>query len=230
MTEILTAHKSPSTIVVIDDHEVVRDALKTLLESSNRYSVIGQASNIAEGLDKIEHLKPDFILLDLKLASENGLELLAELKKKEVHPNVIVLSMYEDEQRVSQALAAGARGYLVKSASSDEFFTALELIARGDVYLPTQFEHIRAKFEDAIDEKAIEDFLDGFDPLKKLSEREKQVFALIASGEPNRIIAKKLFVSPRTVETHRARLLKKLSLKTTADLIRYAIKHDIISA
>ena len=137
--------------------------------------------------------------------------------------------MFEDEATVRQSIAAGAEAYLLKDSSPEEFLNALQAIENNKIYLPQKFSHLYEELQELANTSPSKISGELHDPLSILSKREREVFYLLANGLPNRIIAKKLFISPRTVETHRARVIKKLGFASTADLIRYAIRNNLLT-
>lgn len=214
------AEQSPLSLIITEDHDLVRYALKRVIEEHPQYKVVGEARDVDSTLKLIEQKQPDLVLVDIGLPGKSGLEVLFHIKKNSWKTKVAFLTMYEDPHKVRQAMASGAVGYILKSIPHADFFVALEKIRSGDIALPTQFSSL---IQPATPPKAE-------DPLFKLSKRERQVFFLLADGQPNRVIAKQLLISPRTVETHRARVIKKLGFSSTADLVRYAIRNNLLSA
>jgi two-component system response regulator NreC len=215
---------SQSTRVVLtDDHGIVRHAIRTILESSGEFNVVAEADSCAETVKAVEEYKPEILIIDLGLPGKSGLETILELREKQLQLHIVVLTMYEDELKVLQALRAGARAYLLKNIPPAEFLTALRAVRSGAIYLPARFQHLAAALEASPDQ-------DLSDPLAKLSKREREIFYFLAEGLPNRTVAKKLFISPRTVETHRARILRKFNFASTAELIRFALRNHLISA
>lgn len=210
-------------VLLADDHSIVRHAIRTIIETVKGYNIVGEAENADRTIQLVQELKPDLLILDLGLPGKSGLEAIYELKQHQSPVKIIVLTMYEEEEKVRQALAAGASAYLLKNSSSREFLDALDAVRRGEIFLSKRFEHLK----DTVGTDRLPDTSN--DPLHKLSQREREVFYMLADGMPNRVIAKKLFISSRTVETHRARVIKKLGFNSTADLIRFAIRNNLLS-
>ncbi|MCB9029570.1 MAG: response regulator transcription factor [Deltaproteobacteria bacterium] len=208
-------------VVLADDHNIVRHALKNILSGSNTYNVVGEASTADESVQLVDQLHPDILVLDIGLPQRSGNDVILHLKKSNSPTKIAVLSMYDDELKVQQAIQYGADGYILKNCSPDEFLGALTKIANGEKFVPSQFTHL-------LNASSNTEQLDN-DPLNALSPREREMFFLLVEGLPNRVIAKQLYISPRTVETHRARVIKKLNLNNNADLIRYAIKHGLVT-
>lgn len=211
-------------IVLIDDHAIVRHAIRTIIEGSGDFTVVGEADSCSSALSLIKELLPDIAIVDLGLPGKSGIELLLEIREAKLPIKPVVLTMYDDEQRFRQSLRAGARAYLLKSLAPQEFIEALRLVSRGGEYIPQRLQHFaESGAGDATAESSD-------DPLVRLSKREREIFYFLAEGLPNRAIAKKLFISPRTVETHRARVLKKFGFHSTAELIRFALRNHLLSA
>ena len=220
----------PESVVITDDHIIVRHALKTILEKHERYRVVGEATNVDETVAAVEKEMPALLILDLGLPGKNGLEAIRQIKSKLLPTRVLVLTMYEDETMVKQAFEAGASGYISKTSSTQELLQAIEQVRDGEVFLPPQFEHLRPKIEEMLARpRKVTRRADVADALVPLSRREREIFFMLVEGLPNRAIAKKLFISPRTVETHRARVIRKLGVDSTAGLIRYAIRNNLVS-
>ncbi len=217
------------TVILSDDHTIVRHAVKTILEKSGNFSIIGECESADETVELVEKHSPDFLILDLGLPGKSGLEVIYDLKEKECSTKIAILTMYEDEATVRQAFAAGAQAYLFKNSSPDEFLAAFDTMDNGDYYLPEQLKELRSDVIDLAKASPSNGKVDIHDPLSLLSKREREVFYLLADGMPNRVIAKKLYISPRTVETHRARVIKKLGFSSTADLIRYALRNNLLT-
>jgi two-component system, NarL family, response regulator NreC len=216
------------SILISDDHTLVRHGIKTILEGTETYKVIGEASDAEETVNLVRSLHPDILLLDLGLPSKSGLEILYQLREEKIPVQTVVLTMHENELMVRQAIMAGASAYMLKSFTPQELLATLEKARQGQRVVPPRFQYILDELVAQAAQKGVKRPTDT-DPLHKLSKREREVFYLLADGMPNRTIAKKLFISPRTVETHRARVIKKLGFKSTADLIRYAIKNNLLT-
>lgn len=216
----------PVSVVLTDDHRLIRHAMRALLDKSTQFSVVGEARDAEETLDLLKQHSPDLLILDVGLPGKSGIELIYEIRQQHLSPKIAVLTMYEDEEKVRQALGAGANGYIYKDVAPKDLLSALDRVISGELVIPEQFNHLREEL--ASGSLSNGHGRDSADPLSKLSKREREVFHLIASGMPNRVIARKLFISPRTVETHRARVIKKLGFSSTADLVRFAIKNNLL--
>jgi two-component system response regulator NreC len=211
-----------TTIVLADDHQVVRHGLRVLLEAEPEFNVIGEASDGIEAADMIERLHPDAVVLDLMMPGMNGLEVARQASQRSPNTNVIILSMYTNEAYVLEALRAGAKAYVLKSATSDELIRAIRQAASGGRYLSPP-----------LSERAIEAYSrraegTAMDPYETLTAREREVLQLAAEGCTNAEIAARLSISPRTAETHRTNLMRKLGLHSQTDLIRFAIRRGVL--
>jgi two-component system, NarL family, response regulator NreC len=210
------------SIVLADDHQIVRKGLRALLEAEADFRIIGEASAGPETAQMVEKLTPDILVLDLMMPGLNGLEVALRVRQQSPNTRVIVLSMHANEAYVLRALKNGASGYVLKNAGMAEIIQAIRQVIAGQRYLsPPLSEHaINAYIEKAR--------VTAMDAYETLTDREREVLQLAAEGLGNNEIAARLSVSPRTVETHRAHLMSKLSLRTQTDLIRYALQHGLI--
>jgi two-component system, NarL family, response regulator NreC len=210
------------TIVLADDHHVMRQGLRMLLEAQEDFCVVAEAGDGLEAVKLVEHLKPCVLIVDLMMPGINGLEVARQVSHHSPQTHIIVLSMYGNEPYVLEALRNGAAGYVLKDANAAELLRAVHEVVVGRRYLsPPLSEHaIEAYLQKA--EGAV------LDLYETLTTREREVLQLAAEGRTNADIAAALYVSPRTVETHRAHLMHKLELHTQADLIRYALKRGIL--
>ncbi len=207
-------------ILITDDHPIVRRGIRQLLEDDKeeRFGNIAEAGNGKELLEKLNSAEFDVILLDISLPGRSGLELLGDIKKLKPAVKVVILSIYPEEQYALRALKMGAAGYLTKARAPDELISAVIKASQGNRY-------ISASLAEKITSNLIED---TDSPLhEKLSVRELEVISLLASGKTMSNIAIELSLSPKTISTYRERILSKLNLKTTSDIIRYAIKEGL---
>lgn len=209
-------------VILADDHFPVRQGLKALLEKEPDFNIVGQAGDGLETIDLIDELKPDLLVSDLTMPNLNGFDILRHVQnKKYSHLKVIILSMHTSDEHISRALQLGARAYVLKSASSEELVDAANAVINGRYYLSQKFSA-----------KGIDYFL-SYDlqldaPHDQLTRREREVLQLVAEGRTNVEISQILGIASRTVETHRANVMRKLEFQSTTDLIRYAIRHDIL--
>jgi DNA-binding NarL/FixJ family response regulator len=210
------------TIVLADDHRVVRQGLRALLEAEPDFSVVGEAGDGLEALQLIEQLKPNVLVLDLMMPGLNGLEVTRQAGKYSSHTRIVILSMYANEAYVLEALGNGASAYVLKDSSSADLVLAVREAAGGRRYLSPPLSD---RAIEAYQEKAKAAALDNYETL---TTREREVLQLAAEGNTSSEIAARLGISPRTAETHRTHLMHKLGLHTQADLIRYALRRGII--
>jgi two-component system response regulator NreC len=205
---------------VVDDHAVVRSGIRSLLSAEDDFEVVGEAANARDAIFEARALKPDVILLDVVMPGESGIEVLPRLKKEAPDAKVLVLSMQDDPRYVREAFAQGANGYVLKEAVDAEVVGAVREIAAGGEYVHPALG-ARLVAADAQARAAA-----AADPL---SDREREVLRLLALGHTNQEIAKQLYISVRTAETHRAHIMQKLGLSTRAELVRHAIAHGLLA-
>jgi len=209
-----------TSVVVVDDHAVVRSGLRLLLENQDDIEVVGEAGNAKDAIFRARALKPDVILLDVVMPGESGIDVLPQLKKESPETKVLVLSMQDDPSYVREAFAAGASGYVLKEAADEEVVAAVREVAGGGSYVHPALG-ARLVAAEAAERAAAE-----ADPL---SEREREVLRLLALGHTNQEIAERLYISVRTAESHRAHIMQKLRLTTRAELVRYALTHGLLT-
>jgi two-component system, NarL family, response regulator NreC len=210
------------TIVLADDHNVVRHGLRALLEVEPDFRVIGEASDGLETAQMVELLKPDILVVDIMMGGINGLEVTRQVSKRSPRTNVVILSMYGNEGYVLEALRAGAKAYVVKESTSEELVRAIREVSTGNHYLGSPLSELAIKAY-AQKTEAV-----SLDPYDMLTTREREVLHLVAEGCPNADIASRLFISRRTVEIHRANMMRKLDIHSHTQLVRYAIDRGIL--
>jgi len=206
-------------IVICDDHALVRSGLRRLLELEPELEVVGEAADADEAIAGIRALRPDVLLLDVVLPGQSGIEILPEALLASPETRVLVLSMQDDPAYVRQAFMAGASGYLLKEAADSELVQAVHEVAGGRRYVHPLLGARLAAAEVAAERRSEAD---------PLSEREHEVLRLLALGHTNQEIAKLLFISIRTAETHRARIMQKLGLKSRAEIVHYALESGVL--
>jgi DNA-binding NarL/FixJ family response regulator len=206
-------------ILVVDDHAVVRSGLKLLLDSEDDIEVVGEAGNAQEALLRAKLLQPDILLLDVTMPGKSGIEVAREASDVAPDAKVVMLSMQDEPSYVREAFAAGAHGYVLKEAADAELVRAVREVAGGGRYVHPE---LGARL---IVAEAREQAAAAADPL---SDREREVLRLLALGHTNQEIAKLLYISVRTAETHRAHVMQKLRLDTRAALVRYALDHGLL--
>ena len=210
-------------VLLAEDHTIVRKGLRSLLDGETDIEVIGEAEDGREAVQKTQQLRPDIVLMDITMPGLNGLEATRQIKKRFPEVKVLVLTMHANEEYILQVLQAGASGYVVKQAVVGELVSALRAVQRGDSFLSPSI--CRRVVEEYIRQAAARAERDSYG---ELTEREREVLQLIAEGHSNKSIADSLSISVKTVETHRAHLLEKLGIGSTAELIRYAIRKKVI--
>jgi two-component system, NarL family, response regulator NreC len=207
-------------VLVVDDHAVVRSGLKLLLAAEDDVEVVGDAGNAEQAALRAELLNPDVVLLDVVMPGRSGIDVTPEILERAPDTKVLVLSMQDDPRYVREAFAAGASGYVLKEAVDAEVVHAVREVAGGGRYVNPELGARLA----AADARARAE--QEADPL---SDREREVLRLLALGHTNQEIAKQLYISVRTAESHRAHIMQKLRLASRAELVRYALAHDLLS-
>jgi DNA-binding NarL/FixJ family response regulator len=216
----------PIRVVLIDDHRLFRDGLRAILTSYPDLQVAGEASDGRAALELIGSLSFDLIVLDITLPGSNGLAVLRELKRRGIDKPVLVLTMHQHADMVADAFAAGAVGYALKHQSESEIVDAVRTVARRVTYLAPQLS--ADLLPDARNDRPAGAATRGV--LALLSSREREIFDLIVRGFTNAAIAKQLFISVKTVETHRTRIMRKLDVHNVGELIRLAARHGFLAA
>ena len=211
-----------TTILLADDHAVVRQGLKALLEDEPNFSVVGEADSGLDAIRMCNELKPEVLVLDIMMDDISGIEVAHQVRENCPRTAIVVLSMYGDKKHVLEALQAGAKAYVVKKSVSSELVQAVQEVIVGRRYLGSSLTDVVV---DAYLEKAESGQTDPYD---SLSRREREVLHLAAHGYTNAEIAERLFISRRTVETHRANLMGKLNISNQTDLLRYALQRGIL--
>ena len=205
-------------ILIADDHLIVREGIKRIIDDSADMNVVAEASNGMEALELVWNNKYDLILLDISMPGQNGLQTLKEIKKHDKDLPVLMLSMHAEQQYAMRAIRAGASGYMTKDTASSQLVKAIRKINDGRKYISPEVADLLAT--DLYHEHDKE-------PHEYLSDREFEVLKMIARGDPIKIIAKNLSISPKTVSTYRSRILAKLDLETNSDIIHYAIDYKL---
>lgn len=214
---------SKTTVVLADDHAVVRQGLRALLEATPEFAIVGEVDDGLKVLEAMERVRPNVLVLDLMMPGLNGLEITRQVHKRFPQIRIVILSMHASEAYVLEALRHGAAGYVLKEATSEEVVQAVREAAAGRRYLSRPLSE---RAIEAYARKAQETSLDLYETL---TSREREVLHLAAEGRSNAEIATRLGISPRTAETHRANLMQKLGLQSQTDLVRYALRRGIVS-
>jgi DNA-binding NarL/FixJ family response regulator len=210
------------SIVLADDHHIVRQGLRALLEAESDFRVIGEASNGRDAIELVRKLHPNVLVLDLMMPVLNGIEVTRQLGKGFPQTKIVILSMYANEAYVLETLANGASAYVLKDSNTSDLVLAVREVAIGRRYLSPPLSD---RAIEAYQEKARSASLDKYETL---TTREREILQLAAEGSSSTDIASKLGISARTAETHRTNLMRKLNLHNQADLIRYALRRGII--
>jgi DNA-binding NarL/FixJ family response regulator len=210
-------------VLIAEDHLMVRAGIRALLEKAGDIYVLGEASNGQEAIEMAEQLKPDVLIMDIMMPRLNGIQAAENIRDLKLPTQVLLLSMYSDEGFVHQALQYGVKGYVLKSSVSDELLWAVRAVAGGKTYLSSPIAEIVV--ESALNPHST---LQDGDPLSSLSPREKEILQLIAEEYTSAEIGKMLFISEKTVEKHRARLMEKLNVRNLAGLVRMAVKYHLV--
>lgn len=211
-------------IILADDHNVLRDGLRLLLERQPEFEVIAEASDGRDAVNLAQDHKPDVVVMDIAMPGMNGIEATRRIVESDRNTGVVILSMHYDESYVIRALKAGARGYLLKDSLKADVIAAIRAVARGKSYFSAQVSRILQ--EDYMQLLTQKDKEDTFD---LLTGREREILQLIAEGKANKEIANSLNLSLYTVDTHRSHILRKLNLHTVPEVILYAVRKGIIS-
>lgn len=217
----MSAAKKKIRVLIADDHPVVRKGLWSCLCAKTNFKVVGEASDGVDAIQKVKELAPDVVLMDIDMPQKDGLEVTHVLRKESPHVKVLILSMQSNRETVLRIIKAGARGYVLKDAPTEELVRAIESVNAGEAF-----------FSPPVAQIALNQYLNDTDetkPLAKLSERESEVVALIAEGKSNKEIAMHLGIGVRTIETHRERIMRKLDIHSVAGLTRFAIANGLIT-
>jgi two-component system response regulator NreC len=210
-------------VLVADDHTIVREGVRLLLEAQPDIEVVGEASDGAEAVARVRELHPDLVVMDIQMPNWNGLQATRAIKEEFPQMHVLALTMYESDEYFFQMLAAGASGYILKKAASTDLLTAIRAVHQGDVFLyPSVARRLVSDYLTRVKSGEEQSSYDG------LTVREREVLKLIAEGHTNQVIADKLVISPSTVQTHRNRIMQRLNLHTRAELIKYAMRKGML--
>jgi len=212
-------------ILIVDDHAVVRRGVRALLEMQKGWEVVGEAQTGREGVDLARRLRPDIVVLDVSLPELNGLDAARQIRRESPQSEILVLTMHHSEELARDVLQAGARGYVLKSDADENLIAAVESLRRHEPFLTSK-----------VTEFVLDDYLRRTDasaaemPHSALTPREREIIQLLAEGKTNKEVAVALGVSVKTIESHRANIMRKLHLQSLSDLVRYAIRNKIVEA
>lgn len=216
-------HEHAIRVLLVDDHTILREGVRALLADEPEIVVVGEAGDGEEAVEKVDALRPDVVLMDMVMPRMNGLEATSHIKRAHPDVKVLILSMYDDDEYVQQVIQAGASGYLLKGMAADDLVLAIREVHSGSSFL-----------NPAIAAKLIDDYVRrvrgerGAEGEEPLTSREREVLKLIAEGNTNQEIADVLCLSRKTVESHRANIMRKLDLHDVTDLVKYAIRRGLI--
>ena len=217
----MSGAKKKIKLLLVDDHPVVRKGLHSCLANRDNLKIVGEAADGAESIQKAKELEPDIVLMDINMPGMDGLAVTETLRKESPKIKVLVLSMHSSRDYVLRIIKAGARGYVLKDAPTDELVNAIEAVNAGDAFFSPSVARI------ALNQYVAES--DDRDPMSKLSDREKEVLVQISNGKSNKEIASLLGIGVRTIETHREHIMRKLDIHSVAGLTKFAIAHGLVS-
>ena len=210
-------------VLIAEDHLLVRAGIRALLEKAGDIHILGEASNGQEAVDMARELKPDVLIMDIMMPRLNGIQAAEQIQSLKLPISILILSMYSDAGFIHKALQCGVKGYVLKSSVSDELLQAVRAVAAGQIFFSSPISEILE--ENAVQSPA---FAREVEPFATLSPREKEIMQLIAEGYTSAEIGKLLFISDKTVEKHRIKLMKKLNVRNLAGLVRLAIKYRLV--
>ena len=209
-------------VFLVDDHAIVRDGLRLILEEHGDMTVVGEASDGRQAVHEVEKLCPEIVIMDIAMPELNGIDATVQIVKICPSTQIIMLSVYDTTEYIFEALKAGAKGYILKESAGEEVVKAVHRVHSGHLYLSQE-----------ISETVVADYIkrrgvaNEKTPLESLSKREREILQLIVEGKTNTAISRLLFISPKTVDTYKSRLMNKLGIKDLPSLIRFAIKHGL---
>jgi two-component system, NarL family, response regulator NreC len=215
---------SPIRVLIVDDHALLRDGLRALLASADDITIVGEADDGLGAISRCQALDPDVMLLDISMPNLGGLEALLEVRRTQPRTKVVMLTQYDDREYVRRFLHAGASGYVLKSIGAADLVSAIRAVAKGGLFL----DPLVARDALAEAREVKEGAATAGNPYDSLTDREKQVLRLVAEGHSNKSIADTLGISVKTAMTHREHVMDKLGLHNRTDLIKFALRHDVI--
>lgn len=211
-------------VAIVDDHQIVRDGIKSLLQNESDIEIVAEAKCGDTITEMIVSSQPEVILMDISLPGKSGIELCSYIMENHESINVLILSMYMNEEFILNAIKAGAKGYLPKNTSKPELLEAIKAVHKGEEYYNENVSQMILKSY----VKNIKQENENQNPTETLSKRELEILKLFAEGQTNQEIADTLFISIRTVESHKSHIMQKLNLKSSVDLVKYALKNKIV--
>ena len=209
-------------VFLADDHAVVRNGLRSFLDAQGDITVVGDAADGWDTVNQVRKLRPDVVVMDIAMPDLNGIEATHEIRKSCPSTQIVILSVHRTSEHIFRAIQAGARGYLIKESAGTEVVTAVRAVHAGRRYLSQKIDEIL--IDDYIHQQGA---IEAKSPLESLSQREREVLQLLVEGKSSKEIGKILYLSPKTVETYRSRLMQKLGVSNLPDLIKFAIQHGL---
>jgi DNA-binding NarL/FixJ family response regulator len=213
------------TILIVDDHPLVREGLKSILKPATEYEVVGQAGRAHDALHLVKNLKPDLVLLDLSLPDKSGLELSREIRTISPPTHILIVSMHSKVDYIVKAFQAGATGYMTKESATERLLKGIEHVLNGEYFMDGAVSHAVVQKLMKTPEKELKITDAGYETL---TSREQEVMVLLAEGYSAKEAAVKLFISPKTVENHRTNIMNKLGLHSALELVRYAARLGLV--
>jgi DNA-binding NarL/FixJ family response regulator len=217
---------APKTrILIIDDHPLFREGIKTIINQDHRFEIVGEAGTGREGLEKAQLLKPEVVLLDISLPDESGMEVTRKLRGQLPHARIMILSMHSKIDYIVEAFQAGATGYVVKESAADRLAQGISAVAAGEYFLDSSIsqEVVAKLMQSPVKEAKVSD--SGY---SKLTAREQEIMRMLSEGTPKAVIADRLFISIKTVENHRTNIMRKLNVHNAMELVRYAARLGLV--
>lgn len=212
-------------ILIVDDHEVVRDGLKNILLSLNNMAIAGEAANGEDAISMYDSLKPDLVIMDISMPGMNGIEATRIIKENDPNAKILILTMHDNQEYLNQIIRSGAKGFVLKNTDKEELLDAVRTVADGENFFSKDISKLI--IDNYIRSAKETDKNEGYKEVP-LTKREIEILKYIAEGNSNQEIANKLYISYNTVDTHRKNIMHKLSIKNTAGLVRYAIEKGLI--
>jgi len=213
------------TVMIVDDHPLFREGLKSILSRHSKFEIIAEAENGSRGISYAKKMKPELIIMDLSLPDKSGIEVAREIIAKLPGTCIMILSMHSNIDYVTEAFKAGAKGYLVKESAAEKLVEGLDSISKGEYFLDTSLSPQVVKNLIASEDKEAKIRDTGYG---SLTPREQEIMRLVAEGLSSKTIAEKLFISPKTVENHRTNIMNKLDVHSVLELVRYAARLGLI--